>query len=78
VTTEGQEALALRVAASRVKAGIATDPAFYLPILDVLPDGEGLVLRGVMHTPDEHHRVEDAARRLAGGIALRCELHYRK
>ena len=74
----GREALRLRAAAARVKAGIATNPVFLLPVFDVLPDGEGLVLRGVTHTPKEHRRIEEAARELAAGIPLRCELHYRK
>jgi YjbE family integral membrane protein len=77
-TDEARTALRLRVAAARVKAGIATNPGFLLPVFDVLPDGEGLVLRGVTHTPKEHRRIEEAARALAAGVPLRCELHYRK
>jgi len=78
VTEEAQAGLRLRVAAARVKAGIATDPAFFIPVIDVLPDGDGLVLRGITHTPKEHRRIEEAARELASGIPLRFELHYRK
>jgi len=78
VTEEAHKALGLRAAAARVKAGIATDPSFFIPVFDVLPDGEGLVLRGITHTPKEHKRIEEAARLLAGGLALRFELHYRK
>ncbi len=78
VTGEAQKALLLRVAAARVKAGIATDPAFFIPVFDVLPDGEGLVLRGIIHTPKEHKRIEEAAQLLSGGLPLRFELHYRK
>jgi YjbE family integral membrane protein len=78
VTAEAQKALGLRAAAARVKAGIVTDPAFFIPVFDVLPDGDGLVLRGITHTSKEHKRIEEAARRLAGALPLRCELHYRK
>jgi YjbE family integral membrane protein len=78
VTVEARKALGLRAAAARVKAGIVTDPSFFLPVFEVLPDGEGLVLRGITHTPEEHQRIEEAARRLAGGMPLRFELHYRK
>jgi YjbE family integral membrane protein len=78
VTTEAQKALGLRVAAARIKAGIATDPSFFIPVFDVLPDGEGLVIRGITHTPKEHKRIEEAARLLAKGLPLRFELHYRK
>jgi cytidylate kinase len=78
VTEEAQAALRLRVAAARVKAGIATDPAFFIPVIDVLPDGDGLVLRGITHTPKENKRIEEAGRLLAGDLRLRFELHYRK
>jgi cytidylate kinase len=78
VTVAAQKALLLRVAAARVKAGIATDPSFFIPVLDVLPDGEGLVIRGITHTPKEHQRIEEAARKFAAGTPLRYELHFRK
>jgi YjbE family integral membrane protein len=78
VTEEARKILRLRTAASKVKAGIATNPHFFLPVFDVLPDGEGLILRGTTHTPKEHKRIEDEAKRLAGDLPVRCELHYRK
>jgi len=78
VTREAQHALRLRAAAARVRAGIATNPHLFIPVFDVLPDGEGLVLRGITHTPAEHKRIEEEAKRLAGDLPLRCELHYRK
>jgi hypothetical protein len=78
VMAEAQKTLLLRVAAARVKAGIATDPSFFIPVFDVLPDGDGLVVRGITHTPKEQQRIEDAARKLAVGMPLRFELHLRK
>ncbi len=75
---EAREALRMRTSAARVKSGIMTNPSFLLPVFDVVPSGEGLVLRGVTHTPKEHRRIEEEACRLAGGIPIRCELHYRK
>jgi YjbE family integral membrane protein len=78
VTAEAQKALLLRTTAARVKAGIATDPSFFIPVFDVLPEGEGLVIRGITHSPKEHRRLEEASRNLPGGLRLRCELHYRK
>jgi len=77
-TEEARKTLRLLAAAARVKAGIATNPRLFIPVFDVLPDGEGLVLRGITHTPKEHRRIEDEAGKLAGGLRLRCELHYRK
>lgn len=76
-TVEAREELGLRAMAARVRAGIATDPAFFIPVLDVFVDGRGLVLKGVVHTPREHKRIEDAAQEIAGEVPVRCELHYR-
>lgn len=78
VTGEAVRSLHIRTTAAKVRAGIATNPKFFIPVFDVLPLGEGLVLRGVTHTPTEHKRIEDEAKRLAGEVPIRCELHYRK
>ncbi len=78
VAGEAVRSLHIRTKAAKVKAGIATNPKFFLPVFDVLPDGEGLVLRGITHSPTEHKRIEEEAKRLAGEVALRCELHFRK
>jgi cytidylate kinase len=77
-TEAARNALGMLTAAAKVKAGIATDSRFFLPVLDVAYDGKELVLRGVTHTPKEHKRIEEAARELAAGLPIRCELHYRK
>jgi cytidylate kinase len=77
-TREAKELLRMRSLAAKVKAGIATDPGIFIPVLDVDHVGEGLVLRGVIHNPKEHKRVEDAARKIAGDVPIRCELHYRR
>jgi cytidylate kinase len=71
-------ALRMRVVAARVKAGIATNPHFFIPTLDVVYEGGLIVLRGLIHSPKEHREIEDAARALAGEVPLRCELHHRK
>ena len=78
VTDEARKILRLRTAAARIRAGIATNPHFFIPVFDVLPDGEGLILRGITHTPEEHKRIEDEAKRIAGDLPVRCELRYRK
>jgi hypothetical protein len=77
-TGEARKLLEMHALASRVKAGIATNPKFFIPTLDVYYDGTGVILRGVTHTPKEHNRIEEAARELAAGQPIRCELHYRK
>lgn len=76
-TEEAQQALVMRAEAARVRAAILTNPAFLLPTLDVEQDGKELVLRGIVHNPREHSRVEEYVRTLAGSTPVRCELHYR-
>ncbi|MHB8835045.1 MAG: YjbE family putative metal transport protein [Candidatus Methylomirabilia bacterium] len=78
VTDEGLQALRLRLAAARVKAGIAVNQKFFVSVFDVLPDADGLILRGIVHTPKEHQQIEDEALRLAGETPIRFDLHYRK
>ncbi|MBI5098392.1 MAG: cytidylate kinase-like family protein [Nitrospirae bacterium] len=70
--------LRMRAEAARVKAALLTNPNIFIPTLDVFHDGEGLVLRGVVHNPKQHKAVEEEAKRLAGDSPIRCELHYRK
>ncbi|GKT08522.1 AAA family ATPase [Desulforhabdus sp. TSK] len=76
-TEAAQKTLLMRAEAVRIKAAILTNPAFLLPTFDVEYDGKQLVLRGVVHNPKEHSRVEDFARKLAGELPVKCELHYR-
>jgi cytidylate kinase len=78
-TTEAAlKTLAMMAVAAKVKAGIATNPRFFIPTLEVLYDGKEIILRGVTHTPEEHTRIEEEARALAAGVPVRCDLHYRK
>jgi cytidylate kinase len=76
-TKEAQKALRLKAIAAKVKAGIATNPRFLIPTFDVAAAGEGIVLRGIIHNPNEHKQIEEEAQRLAGDVPVTCELHYR-
>ncbi len=67
----------LRGEAARIKAGLLTNPGLFIPTLDVESDGSSIILRGVIHNPREHARVENEARKLAGDLPLKCQLHYR-
>lgn len=77
-TEEARSILKMRALAAKVKAGIVTDPGFFIPVLDVAAEKDALVLRGVVHGPAEHKRIEEAAGRLAGQVPIKCELHYRR
>lgn len=76
-TGEVRRELSLRALAAKVKAAIATDPHLFVPVLDVVHEGNEIVLRGVTHDPGEHKRIEEAARAVAGAVPVRCDLHYR-
>src|SRR5512139_1677159 len=70
--------LGLRETAAKIRTGILTNPSFFLPTLEVFIEDGSIILRGVIHNPKEHKRVEDAAKAMSGEFQIRCELHYRK
>jgi cytidylate kinase len=76
-TEAAQKTLEMRAMAAKIRAGLLTDSTLFIPILDVDFDGQDIVLRGVIHNPKEHRRVEEAARKLAEGYSFKCDLHYR-
>jgi len=76
-TETAQKLLLWKARAAKIKAELLTDQSLLIPVLDVYPEGEELILRGVTHSPAEHKKIEDKARSIAGGIPLKCELRYR-
>jgi len=76
-TAEAKNILGMKTVAAEIKAGILTEPGFFVPTLDVYYDGKNLILRGVIHNPKEHKKIEDKAKEIAGDIPIKCELHYR-
>jgi len=76
-TDQAKKILQMRSLAAKVKAGILTDPGIFVPTLDVYHEGENIILRGVIHNPKEHKKIEDKAKQLAGDSHIKCELHYR-
>jgi cytidylate kinase len=77
-TKDARKTLEMRAAAAHVKAGMMTDPALFVPTLEVFYDGSSIVLRGIIHNPKEHQRIEAIATRLAGDRPVKCDLHYRR
>lgn len=74
---EAKKALLLKATAAKVKAGIVTNSRFLIPVLDVEPQEEGIILRGVIHSLKEQKRLEEEAKRLAGNVPIKFELHHR-
>jgi cytidylate kinase len=76
-TEKARAILRLRAIAAQVKAGIATNPHFLIPTLDVEVGTEGIILHGIVHSPTEHKEIEKQAKKLAGDVPVKSELHYR-
>jgi len=77
-TEEAEQDLRMKALAKKVAAGIAVNPKFYVPVFHVVPVKDKLLITGIVHNPEEHKKVEEEARRLAGGVPVECALHYRK
>lgn len=74
---DARRLLSLRALAARIKARILTDKGLFVPVFDAVAEGDKIVLKGVVHKPQEHERIDEAARSIAGDVAVRCELRYR-
>lgn len=76
-TQEAEKDLRMKALAKKVRAGIVTNPKFFIPVFDVLPGKDHLLVTGIVHNSEEHRKVEEEARRLAGEVPVECALHYR-
>jgi YjbE family integral membrane protein len=76
-TPESRQQLKDRALAARVKALLYTHPEVFIPTLEIFPDGSAIVLKGLVHGPQEYHLIEEIARETAGDYPLRNELRYR-
>ena len=76
-TPEAKARLALMALGYRLKARIATDSRVLVPTLEVFPEGDGLVVSGIMHTPKEFHLLQEMAREVCGDRPVRFDLHRR-
>ena len=74
---EAKARLALTALGYRLKARIATDPRVLVPTLEVFPEGDGLVVTGITHTPKEVHLLQEMAREVCGDRPVRFDLHRR-
>ncbi len=76
-TEEAQKALRMQAIAAKIKAGIATNRDFLIPILDVQAAGDTIVLHGIIHNPKEKELIEKEAKKLAGDMPIEFDLYYR-
>jgi cytidylate kinase len=77
INSAAQEQLRKHALAARIKASIVTNTHVHVPTLEVLPVGSTMVIRGVVHSAKEHKVVEEEAKKIAGDVPVKCELHYR-
>jgi cytidylate kinase len=76
-TPEAEKELKMKALAKKVKAGVITNPKLFIPVFDVLPGKDHLLVTGIVHNSEEHKKVEQEARKLAGEVPVECSLHYR-
>jgi len=67
-TEDAVKALQMKALAKKVRAGIVTNPKLYIPVFDVLPGDNQLLVTGIVHNPEERKKVENAVRDLAGKV----------
>ena len=76
-TDEAMGALKMKALAKKVRAGIVTHPTLFIPVFDVVPGKDQLLVTGIVHNPEERKKVEEAVKKLAGKITVEFALHYR-
>lgn len=76
-TPEARLSLARKALAARILAAVASNPKYLVPTFAVEEVGEGLVLKGVVHGPDEKEAILKEAMDMAGDTPVTSELHYR-
>jgi cytidylate kinase len=76
-TAESADLLAGRADAARVKAALETEIRLNLPTLEVVFDGESVLIKGVIHNIKEHRLIEEIASAVAVSHPVVDTMHYR-
>ena len=77
VTPKAEEKLAQMALASKVKADIITGLDSFVPTLEVLHDGNQIVLKGTIHKAEEKIKILEIAEKTASPTPVKSKLHYR-
>jgi len=77
-TEEAKHLLHLHTVAAKVKAGIATNPKFLIPTLEVDVEKNFIALRAVVHSTDEQNEIEKEAAKLASNVPVTFDFHHRE
>lgn len=76
-TEDAVKALRMKALARKVRAGIQTSPKHWIPVFDVLPGEDRLLVTGVVPNPEWRRKIENACKELAGEVPVEFALHYR-
>lgn len=76
-TPEARANLAGIALAYRLKARVATDPRVLVPTLEVSFREGMTTVSGIIHTPQELHRVQEIVQEVLGDRPVRLDLHHR-
>jgi len=76
-TEEAKRLLHLYAVAAQVKAGIATNPKFVIPTLEVDVENDAITVRGVVHSTEEQKEIEKEAAKLASRVPVTFDFHQR-
>jgi cytidylate kinase len=66
-----------RADAARIRAAISTDARLNVPTLEVVFDGKSILIKGVIHSPKEHHLIEEVTSVVTVSHPIVNEMHYR-
>ncbi len=76
-TEDAEKALQIKALAKKVHAGIVTDPKLFIPVFNVMPGKDLLLVTGIVHNPAERKKVENVIKSIAGTVPVEFALHYR-
>jgi cytidylate kinase len=76
-TPESMQRLKDRALAAKLKARIFIHPDIFIPSLEVFPDGNAIVIKGLVHTSREENLIAELIHNILGSHPIRNELHYR-
>ena len=76
-TEEAEKILHMKALAKKVHAGIVTNPKIFVPVFNVLPGKDKLLVTGIVHNPEERKKIENVVKDLSGSTPVEFSLHYR-
>lgn len=74
---EALKLLRMKALCIHIKVKIMTSPAFLTPTLEIETKGDTLIISGIVRNPEQHKRLEEEVRKMAKGISVEFNVHYR-